>query len=61
MTANLFEHETLPQRQALNRIWDAVPATGSADEIERAFTARAMATGFTAAQCEQFLLGDPSG
>ena len=57
MFANLFEHETLPQRQSMNRVWDAVPAAGSIAAIECEFTNRAMAAGFTREQCEQFLLG----
>lgn len=57
MYANLFEHETLPQREAMDRIWDAIPAIVSIAEIEREFTRRAVAAGFTVEQCEHFLLG----
>jgi len=56
--ANLFEHETLPARQKLNRIWDLVPATGTVAEIEAEFTRRAVEAGFTTEECEQFLLGE---
>ena len=62
MFANLFEHETVPGgysvRQKLNAIWDAVPATGTCAKIETEFTKRAMGHGFSAEQCEYFLIGN---
>lgn len=54
---NLATHETLPAREALSKIWDVIPAGGSVAELERKFTALAIARGFTAEQCEHFLLG----
>lgn len=61
MFADLFEHETLPggaaARQKLNAILDAIPASVPVAEIEREFTRRAVAAGFSAEVAEQFMIG----
>lgn len=60
MYANLFEHETIRNREQFNRIADATPMPGTPSEWEAEVIRRAVAAGIDREEIEGYLLGDPS-
>lgn len=60
MYQDLFEHETLANRDAFRKLWDTIPGTITCAEMEQLFLARVRAAGYDCDRAEAFLHGDPS-